>query len=943
MTDDQRPARTDPQAGHQGEHHETDRVGELSETLSVPVTGRKQAQGPVANDHPAADWKGWTRIDAHAHTRASDGPVFAALGLIGVPECYSEPEAVYDQAMARGMELVTITDHDTVDGAMELVERGFERFIPGEEVTVYFPEDRCKLHVTVWGITPELHEEIAKERLNDDVYRFAAWLRDRDLAHALAHPVYIQNRRLSLWHLERCALLFRAFELINGAHSSQHVAGVERMLDWLSPERIRALTEKHQLKPLWDRSWVKGMTGGSDDHGLLNVGRTFTAVRNEDGLHATDHVASEGAAQAVGPITDPADFFRLVMEGRSIAGGVSGHAALLAHQITTVGAHYTAKRMADDMDPGQKYFSNKLLRFAGAHVDKPTKVSLAWHTAKRKMLLGKRKSRSLPITKALRSELKPLLEQCPEIKDRLDPAAWISGSALSQHEEMANFADDLSSALSKAMASGAIDALRKRDKVGIVDHLLSYGVLLAAQLPYIFSLFYQNKERNLVEQLNHQLGEPGSGVSALERPMKISLFTDTLGDVNGVSRFIQNVAEFANKTDRDLEVITSTTFDCPDWPNIYNFEPQFASKLPKYENLDMVLPPVTRILRHVDKHQPDVIHISTPGPVGVVGYIAAKMLRIPVLGVYHTDFPAYIDHLFDDDSLTWMTRRFMHWFYKPFWAIFTRSEDYVESLVSLGLDRDRCLSLQPGVDTDTFHTRYRDPAIWKTVAADTASGVTESKNLDVKSLGQIDPDSVKVCFIGRVSVEKNMPHLTRVWKKASAEIKKRGLNAELVVVGDGPYRREMEKALKNTRARFTGFRHKSQLSTLYATCDLFVFPSTTDTLGQVVMEAQASGMPVLVTDQGGPQEVVRHGKTGYVIPTEHEDEWAARIVELVEDTARRQSMGAAGHEAMQSLNLRASFEHFWQVHVEAWHKHLHELGIKPIPGGSGQVAPKPVG
>ena len=95
-----------------------------------------------------------TRMDTHCHSWASDGPAVAALSFLGVPECYSPPEKVYDQARARGMDLFTLTDHDTIKGAMELVERGFEGVIVGQEVTVCFPEDRCKLHVLVWGAHP---------------------------------------------------------------------------------------------------------------------------------------------------------------------------------------------------------------------------------------------------------------------------------------------------------------------------------------------------------------------------------------------------------------------------------------------------------------------------------------------------------------------------------------------------------------------------------------------------------------------------------------------------------------------------------------------------------------------------------------------------------------------------------------------------------------------
>ena len=239
-----------------GEHHEA-------------VWTRGAAQPEVA---------GVTRIDAHCHSWASNGPAVAALGLINCPECYSPPERVYEQARARGMDLVTITDHDTIKGAMELVDRGFERFIVGQEVSVRFPEDRCMLHVLVWGLDPKLDEEINTENLRDDVYQFAAWLRDRGLPHAVAHPLYIQNGKLTRWHVERAALLFRGFEALNGAHSYTVSDAMSRFLDGLTPKTMRALADEHGFEPLWPEPWVKARTGGSDDHGLLNIGRTFTEI-----------------------------------------------------------------------------------------------------------------------------------------------------------------------------------------------------------------------------------------------------------------------------------------------------------------------------------------------------------------------------------------------------------------------------------------------------------------------------------------------------------------------------------------------------------------------------------------------------------------------------------------------------------------------------------------
>lgn len=380
--------------------------------------------------------------------------------------------------------------------------------------------------------------------------------------------------------------------------------------------------------------------------------------------------------------------------------------------------------------------------------------------------------------------------------------------------------------------------------------------------------------------------------------MRVSLFTDTLGDINGVSRFIRNAAVAANRAGRDLHVLTSTRFATPDGPNLFNFPPVAAARIPRYENLEVCLPPRGAIRRHLDRFPPDVIHVSTPGPVGLIGRAAARRLEVPLLGVYHTDFPAYLDHLFDDAALTFATAAFMRWFYKPFAAVFTRSADYTESLVRLGIPRRRVLPLLPGIDTAAFDARFRDPRVW-----DRFPG--------------IDPHSIKVLYVGRVSVEKNLPFLASAWKQLRYARSSDGPAAELIVVGDGPYRATMEQELAGHGAHFLGFRHGEELSTLYASSDLFVFPSVTDTLGQVVMESQVSGLPVIVTDQGGPKEVVRDGETGLILPADSPRSWSEAMRALIADPDRRRRMGLAARESMLTMSIAGSFEHFWAEHERA--------------------------
>lgn len=377
--------------------------------------------------------------------------------------------------------------------------------------------------------------------------------------------------------------------------------------------------------------------------------------------------------------------------------------------------------------------------------------------------------------------------------------------------------------------------------------------------------------------------------------MRVCLFTDTLADVNGVSRFIRNIAACALETGRDLRVATSTRLEAPAAPNIANFAPVLARKMPGYAELEIVLPPARAMLRHARALRPDVIHVSTPGPVGMVGLLASRVLGVPVAGVYHTDFPAYVERLFREDALTAASEGLMRAFYRPFAAVFTRSAAYAGAVAGLGVAPERIVRLRPGIDVEAFHPRYREAELWGRFAG-------------------VGAGSVKVLYAGRVSVEKNLPMLAGVWKRVRGVCRERGLDAELIVVGDGPYRAAMERELAGAGAHFLGFRHGEELSAIYASSDLFAFPSTTDTLGQVVMEAQSSGLPVLVTDEGGPKEVVSDRVTGLVLPARDGGRWAGAIVGLVEDAARRRAMGAAAHEAMRGMSIGASFEAFWETH-----------------------------
>lgn len=214
------------------------------------------------------------RADLYVHSSHSNKPGYWALRKFNCPESYSSPEFIYHAARRQGMDYVTITDHNTVNGALEIAH------LPGAfvsvEVTAYFPEDGCKVHMVVLNITEETFREI--NRLRKNIYELVAYL-DRDaIPHFIAHPLYAQNEKLSADHFEKMLLLFRVFETKNGSRAIRYGEFLEKLLEGLTPAKMALLTDKHGMEPHGETPWVKGRVGGSDDHGGLFIAGAHTAV-----------------------------------------------------------------------------------------------------------------------------------------------------------------------------------------------------------------------------------------------------------------------------------------------------------------------------------------------------------------------------------------------------------------------------------------------------------------------------------------------------------------------------------------------------------------------------------------------------------------------------------------------------------------------------------------
>ena len=281
------------------------------------------------------------------------------------------------------------------------------------------------------------------------------------------------------------------------------------------------------------------------------------------------------------------------------------------------------------------------------------------------------------------------------------------------------------------------------------------------------------------------------------------------------------------------------------------------------------------------------------------------MLRVPMLATYHTDFPAYIDRLAGDHRITNGAVAYLKWFYGQAAVVFSRSGAYRFNLLDLGVAEGKLRTIPPGVSLDTFSPIRCDDNLWD------GHHITQPRWL---------------LYCGRVSVEKNLPMLVGIFKALSRKRK----DVALIVAGDGPYLEKMKQDLSGVPAHFLGVQDDSQLGSLYAGSDLFVFPSCTDTLGQAVIEAQACGLPAIVTNEGGPKETVEHNVTGLVLAGADPSAWCSAIAELLDDEPRRQRMSRAAIARAGRFSLARTFQSFWAE---------HRAGVEPPPRDQVRAVP----
>ena len=794
-----------------------------------------------------------SRCDLHIHSRHSARSEEWLFRRFDFPDSYSDPKQLYEQLLNRGMDYVTITDHDAIDGCLEIAH--LPRTFISEQVTTYFPQDGCKLHILVWGVSEQQHCDI--ESVRDNIFDLQRYLQRAQIAHAVAHPLYSVNGKLKTSHLEQLILLFKHFEGINGLRDALLSDLAKTLFNQLTPVKIEALANRYGLAPTHAAPWHKILVGGSDDHGGQFVASAFTET----------------------PAADSAEkFLDLVHNGDCSACGQGGTPLILSHGFYNTVACFIQDRFHEKLGPGGALLEKMFSRFMEGRA--PTEFTL-----KEKMefivqgvLSGKIFEFAKPANVSLWKELSGYFAR-PQLKAKL--AAQLDKVSEPERRTflMANM---VAEQLAFRFFNKFVQQISSGNMVESMQALSAIAPILVILTPYIYGFHSQAPSRKWLRTVFKEL--TGEIPIALQN-RKRAWFTDTLEDVNGVATTIRKMTGAGAAAGKELVVVASRSdLQLSDIP-IKNFPPIGEFELPEYELQKLSFPPILQMLDYVQRERFTEIIISTPGPVGLTALLAAKMLNLQTSGIYHTDFPQYIRILTEDSFLESVAWRYMHWFYGQLDTVFVNSEEYRQSWIKRGFDPAKLKILPRGLDTELFHPARRDPTFFEKFG--TCNG------------------EVRLLYVGRISREKDLDLLATAYRRLRNE----GLPIQLFVVGHGPYSEALAKSLPE--AFFTGYLTGTELATAYASADIFVFPSTTDTFGNVILEAQACGVPVIVSDSGGPKELVEDGMNGLITRSRDVEDFARAIRALVTDPALRERMGRFARDSVIDLSWPSAFGRFW--------------------------------
>jgi glycosyltransferase involved in cell wall biosynthesis len=350
---------------------------------------------------------------------------------------------------------------------------------------------------------------------------------------------------------------------------------------------------------------------------------------------------------------------------------------------------------------------------------------------------------------------------------------------------------------------------------------------------------------------------------------RIAIVADGIGAMHGVTRTIEEIRE-RGIAGFEIEVIGTD-------PNVDRRLTAVADvEVPHYPGMHLGVPSLPAVVETITAGRYDLIHVCSPGPSGVAAAVLARAMETPLVGSYHTELAAYAGLRSGDSSLELAAKIAVAAFYAQCRLVLSPSASADEALAGLGIPSERVARWDRGVDTGRFDPQLRDERLL--------------------------PGEINVLYAGRISREKNIDLLAEAFSLAH----RRDPRLHLVLAGGGPEQQRLAATLGD-RATFLGWLEGAALASTYASADVFCFASETDTFGQVVLEAQASGLPTLAVAAGGPRDLIADGVDGLLRPP-RAPALAEAMLTLAVSPALRQRLGSAARRSVAARTWERALE-----------------------------------
>jgi len=379
------------------------------------------------------------------------------------------------------------------------------------------------------------------------------------------------------------------------------------------------------------------------------------------------------------------------------------------------------------------------------------------------------------------------------------------------------------------------------------------------------------------------------------RKLRIAVVTETYPpEINGVAMTISRMVE-GLRQHHVVELIRprqNPQDSAKDEPTLQEVLVR-GFPIPRYQGLKLGLPARQRLIKLWIEHRPDVVHLVTEGPLGSSALSAARKLGIPVSSDFHTNFHSYSRHY----GFGWLQQTvaaYLRKLHNRTDTTLVPTQELHDTLAKEGYQNLQVVAR--GVETTQFHPGKR------------------SKKLRLQ-WGLLSDDDLAVIYVGRISAEKNLPLVLRTFKAMQAINPK----MKLVMVGDGPVRAQLQR--ENPDYIFAGMRTGEDLAAHYASGDIFLFPSMTETYGNVTVEAMASGLAVVAYRYAAAAEHIVHEQNGLHAAFGNEEEFIVQASKLAIDTVRIDKMRRQAHRTMLKRD--------WQNIVDEFEQALAQLAEKP--------------